>query len=231
MWDKDKGGWKNCVAHKKQQQKIFPPTILQTCLVSRDIVWGIFRKSVLHKKQFFHWWPDYAVSLKAHLDQHVLREGVEVVASVLLRVALSSAAGAYYHPIVVKAFKEKSRILRFTLTFRKNSITLKHRKRCKPFVKRGTNRGWVSRWDKPVCFIASFTVSGCSSISNISASNADQDLLSVTRLDWVNLQNDWIIKPKQCRLLIMLILTSVFARSKLQTRKNKVRQQPKQIQA
>lgn len=44
---------------------------------------------------------------KAHLDQHVFREGVEVVASVLLWVALPSAAWAYHHPIVVKAFKNK----------------------------------------------------------------------------------------------------------------------------
>lgn len=49
------------------------------------------------------------MTLKTHQDQHVLREGVEVVGSVLLWVALSCAAGAYHHPIVIKAFKKKQR--------------------------------------------------------------------------------------------------------------------------
>lgn len=49
---------------------------------------------------------------KPYLDQHVLREGVEVVASVILRVALPSAARACFCPIVVKAFKrERKKII------------------------------------------------------------------------------------------------------------------------
>lgn len=46
------------------------------------------------------------IFLKPHLDEHVLRESVEIVAGMLLWVTLSSAAGAYHHTIVVKAFKE-----------------------------------------------------------------------------------------------------------------------------
>lgn len=44
---------------------------------------------------------------KAHLDQHVFREGVEVVAGVLLWIALPCAAGAYHYPVVVEAFKKQ----------------------------------------------------------------------------------------------------------------------------
>ena len=46
---------------------------------------------------------------KAHLDQHVFREGVEVVAGVLLWIALPCAAGAYHYPVVVEAFKKQKR--------------------------------------------------------------------------------------------------------------------------
>lgn len=64
---------------------------------------GVFRK--LHLKQSKH--SLFAVSLTPHLDKHVFRKGVEVAAGMLLRVALPGAAGACYHPVVVKAFKVK----------------------------------------------------------------------------------------------------------------------------
>jgi len=59
-----------------------------------------------------------------HLDEHVFREGVEVVAGVLLRVALPGAAGAYFHPVVVKAFKNNYDGVNTQLCRKKNSNVL-----------------------------------------------------------------------------------------------------------
>lgn len=102
----DKRGSKNSVADRKKQ-KILLATHVHMSSLKRRGLGNILETDFTHKKPFLHRWPDYAVGSKAHLNQHVLREGVEVLASVLLWVALSGAAGAYYHPVIVEPFKDQ----------------------------------------------------------------------------------------------------------------------------
>lgn len=101
----------------------------------RHPIWGFFWKLITgntHKKTFSFGDP-FAISLKPHLDKHVFREGVEVVASVFLWVALSSAAGACYHPVVVKALKKQ-----------RHTLIIAHADVCPAYPAQGKKRDTLS---------------------------------------------------------------------------------------